>query len=101
MSAAVASKKKPVLSLVLEPVEEPQHNKLPLKRRGRKRKIALDPKYYDPTFICVWPEICMGMKILIDRYDNVYTYDLERPVWIGIKQLDGTIVKTTEPATNY
>ena len=68
----------------------------PIKRRGRKRKVALDPKYHQAEYITMWPEICMGMKILIDRYDNVYTFDLEAPRWLGVKNLAGVIEK---PAT--
>jgi hypothetical protein len=68
----------------------------PLKKRGRKRKIALDPKYFNKDYITMWPEICMGQKVLVDRYDNVYSYDLETPRWLGVKSVFGKIDNTTE-----
>ena len=75
----------------------------PLKKRGRKRKIALDPKYFNKDYITMWPEICMGQKVLVDRYDNVYSYDLENPRWLGVKSVFGKIDNTTEtaPRTDY
>lgn len=74
-----------------------------LKKRGRKRKIALDPKYFNKDYITMWPEICMGQKVLVDRYDNVYSYDLETPRWLGVKTVFGKIDNTTEttPRTDY
>lgn len=73
------------------------------KKRGRKRKIALDAKYFDNTYITMWPEICMGQKVLVDRYDNVYSYDLNTPTWLGVKNVYGKIEKTpaTVPRTDY
>lgn len=73
------------------------------KKRGRKRKIALDAKYFDTSYITMWPEICMGQKVLVDRYDNVYSYDLNTPTWLGVKNVYGKIEKTplTKPRTDY
>lgn len=74
-----------------------------LKKRGRKRKIPIDEKYNSPEYIVMWPEICMAQKVLVDRYDNVYTYDLESPIWIGVKTVYGKIDNTTHkaPLTKY
>ncbi len=74
-----------------------------LKKRGRKRKIPIDEKYTNPEYIVMWPEICMAQKVLIDRYDNVYTYDLLNPVWLGVKNVYGKIDNTTytTPLTKY
>jgi hypothetical protein len=49
----------------------------------------------------MWPEICMGQKVLLDRFENVYTYDLQRPTWLGIKTLDGKIDNTQLPRQAY
>jgi hypothetical protein len=74
-----------------------------LKKRGRKRKIPIDEKYTNPEYIVMWPEICMAQKVLIDRYDNVYTYDLNSPQWLGVKTVYGKIDNTTytAPLTKY
>jgi hypothetical protein len=74
-----------------------------LKKRGRKRKIPIDPKYTNTDYIVMWPEICMGQKVLVDRYDNVYTYDLDSPLWLGVKTVYGKIDNVTykEPLTKY
>lgn len=74
-----------------------------LKKRGRKRKIPIDEKYNNPEYVVMWPEICMAQKVLVDRYDNVYTYDLESPIWLGVKTVYGKIDNTTykTPLTKY
>lgn len=74
-----------------------------LKKRGRKRKIPIDEKYTNPDYIVMWPEICMAQKVLVDRYDNIYTYDLNSPQWLGVKTAFGKIdnVTYTAPLTKY
>ena len=73
------------------------------KKRGRKRKIPINAKYNDPDYIVMWPEICMAQKVLVDKFDNVYTYDLERPIWLGVKTVYGKMDNTTHkaPLTKY
>ena len=88
--------------VIINPVAAaPPAEPAPAKKRGRKRKIALDKKYFDRDYITMWPEICMGQKILIDRHDNVYTHDLETPRWLGIKTVDGRIDTTLAPRIDY
>lgn len=74
-----------------------------MKKRGRKRKIPIDEKYNNPEYVVMWPEICMTQKVLVDRYDNVYTYDLNSPIWLGVKTVFGKIDNTTytAPLTKY
>ena len=74
-----------------------------LKKRGRKRKIPIDAKYTNTDYIVMWPEICMAQKVLVDRYDNVYTYDLNSPLWLGVKTAFGKIDNVTHkaPLTKY
>jgi hypothetical protein len=45
----------------------------------------------------------MAQKVLVDRYDNVYTYDLNSPLWLGVKTPFGKIDNTTHnaPLTKY
>lgn len=87
----------PTVSATPEPAIKQQ------KKRGRKRKIPINIKYNDPDYIVMWPEICMAQKVLVDKFDNVYTFDLENPVWIGVKTVYGKIDNTTHkaPLTKY
>jgi hypothetical protein len=73
------------------------------KKRGRKRKIPINIKYNDPDYIVMWPEICMAQKVLVDKYDNVYSFDLEQPIWLGVKTVYGKIDNSTHkaPLTKY
>lgn len=75
----------------------------PLKKRGRKRKIPINIKYNDPEYVVMWPEICMAQRVLVDKYDNVYTYDMENPMWLGVKTVYGKIDNVTykSPLTKY
>lgn len=95
------SEQQPVIISPAVAAAAPAAEPAPVKKRGRKRKIALDKKYTDNAYITMWPEICMGQKILIDRHDNVYTYDLETPRWLGIKTVDGRIDTTQAPRIDY
>lgn len=93
--------KQPMLN---EPIKEEVSTVIKqLKKRGRKRKIPIDAKYTNPDYIVMWPEICMAQKVLVDRYDNVYTYDLNCPQWLGVKTVFGKIdnVTYTAPLTKY
>jgi len=67
------------------------------KTRGRKRKQAIDPRFNDPAYITMWPEICDGICVLVDRYDNVYTYGTEPVTFLGVKLLTGKIDRTANP----
>lgn len=62
-----------------------------VKKRGRKRKVEINDKFKNDDFITIWPEIVEGNKFLVDRYNNIYTFDLVSPRFIGVKQLDGKI----------
>ena len=58
------------------------------KKRGRRRKYEISDKFYNNEFITVWPEIIDGMKLLVDNEDNVYTFDMENPEYLGVKTLE-------------
>lgn len=55
------------------------------KRRGRRRKYEISDKFYDNNYITVWPEIINGQKLFVDNQDNVYTLDIDNPVYLGVK----------------
>ena len=64
------------------------------KRRGRRRKYEISPNFYDDDYITVWPEIVEGRKLLVDNNDNVYTFDTENPLHLGVKTLECKIQKS-------
>jgi hypothetical protein len=66
-----------------------ESNSKPLKtsKRGRKSKIQFDPRQYDNEYITLWEDIVEGEKVLIDNANNIYTFDLEHPVYIGKKDV--------------
>ena len=68
---------------------KPLDNITPLKtsKRGRKSKIQFDPRQYDNEYITLWEDIVEGEKVLIDNANNIYTFDLEHPVYIGKKDV--------------
>ena len=74
------------------------------KKRGRKRKTFIHKNYYNPNYVALWKEICNGEQVLIDCMNNVFTYDLENPKYIGKYQLDGKIDITksyVSPINNF
>ena len=60
-------------------------------KRGRKRKVEFDPRQYDNEYITLWEDIIDGQKILLDGNNNMYTYDLQAPQYIGKKYIDTKI----------
>ena len=66
-----------------EPTQAVVHNK-----RGRKRKVEFDPRQYDNEYITLWEDIIDGQKVLLDGNNNIYTYDLQAPQYIGKKYID-------------
>jgi hypothetical protein len=56
-------------------------------KRGRKRKVQFDPRQYDNEYITLWEEIIDGHKVLVDNNNNVYTFNLNNPVFLGKKDI--------------
>ena len=56
-------------------------------KRGRKRKVEFDPRQYDNEYITLWEDIINGEKVLVDSNNNIYTYDLQTPQYIGKKDI--------------
>lgn len=63
------------------------------KKRGRRRKIDISDNFYNNEYITVWSEIVDGKKLLIDNNNNVYTFNLSSPEYLGKKTLSCKIVK--------
>ena len=57
-------------------------------KRGRKRKVEFDPRQYDNEYITLWEDIINGEKVLLDGNNNIYTFDLKNPQYIGKKTID-------------
>jgi hypothetical protein len=79
-----------------QPVEPPKP-----KTRGRKRKQAIDPRFNDPAYITMWPEICDGICVMVDRNDNVYTYGTDPVTFLGVKLLTGKINRNADPRSGF
>ena len=81
---------------VTPPVDPPKP-----KTRGRKRKQEIDPRFTDPGYITMWPEICDGVCVLVDRNDNVYSFNTDQPEYLGVKMLAGKIDKSAAPRSDF
>ena len=62
-------------------------------KRGRKRKNNYDPKQNDKNYSTLWENVIDNEKYLIDINNNVFTFDLEKPKYLGRKNLEGKIEK--------
>ena len=71
-----------------------QQSILSKSRRGRKRKVVFDPRRNDNEYITVWEDLIDGHKVLIDNKNNIYTFDIINPVYLGKKTLDFKIDET-------
>lgn len=63
------------------------------KKRGRRRKYEISEKFYNDEYITVWPEIVAGEKLLVDNNNNVYTFDLSTPKYLGKKTVEAKLVR--------
>jgi hypothetical protein len=75
--------------------DEPIKKKIPAKR-GRKRKIEIDSRQVDKNHITLWEECVNGERRLIDKNNNVYTHNIDKPVWLGKKSLDDKLMPLSE-----
>jgi hypothetical protein len=73
-------------------------------KRGRKRKVQFDPRQYDNEYITLWEDIIDGYKVLVDNNNNVYTFNLNNPMFLGKKninlKLDIDKINKSAPNTN-
>lgn len=81
-----------------EELKEPKEKTI--KKRGRKRKVEISEKFKNLNYETMWPEIVNGDKRLVDRYNNIYTFDLVFPRFLGVKQLNGEIKPSTSILTS-
>ena len=69
-------------------IENKSNKPMPkISKRGRKSKIQFDPRQYDNEYLTLWEDIVEGEKVLVDNANNIYTFNLERPVYIGKKDI--------------
>lgn len=61
------------------------------KKRGRKPKIIPNDKIKDDDYIPVCNYIYNGERVLIDFDNNIYTNNLDNPVYLGTKTINGLI----------
>lgn len=62
-----------------------------LTRRGRKRKTEFSDKIYNDEYIAMWEHIIENEKYLMDKYGNVYTFNIEHPKLLGKQTLANKI----------
>tara|TARA_B100000575_G_C23103944_1_gene637093 strand:+ start:923 stop:1654 length:732 start_codon:yes stop_codon:yes gene_type:complete len=74
-------------------IDEKFISKIKNNKRGRKPKIEFDPRQYDPNYITLWEDIVDNQKVLVDIKNNVYSFDLKNPRYLGKKTLDSKIDK--------
>ena len=60
-------------------------------KRGRKRKVDFDPRQYDNEYITLWEDIINGEKVLIDINNNIFSFDLINPQYIGKKEIENKL----------
>ena len=58
----------------------------------RKKKVESDPRQHDADYITLWEDIINDEKVLIDIYNNVFTFDMNSPIYLGKKTIDNTII---------
>ena len=72
-------------------IDQPNNKVIKCNKRGRKRKVAFDPRQYDNEYITLWEDIIEGEKVLIDINNNIFTFDLESPQYIGKKEINSKL----------
>ena len=69
-------------------MDQPINTPINRNKRGRKRKVQFDPRQYDDEYITLWEDIIDGYKVLVDNNNNVYTFNLDNPVFLGKKDIN-------------
>lgn len=62
-------------------------------KRGRKRKNNYDPRQIDENYSTLWEVIIDNEKYFVDINKNVFTFDTEKPKFLGRQNLEGKIEK--------
>lgn len=70
------------------------------KKRGRRRKLPIDPRFGNNDYIIMWPIICEDQRFLTDRYENIYSNDPAHPVFIGVREVSGQLNRLALPKTS-
>lgn len=74
-------------------IDEPIKESKKKNKRGRKRKVEFDPRIFDNDTVTVWADIVDGERVLVDRNNNVYTFDVKNPIYLGKKSIEATLLK--------
>lgn len=64
-------------------------NQVTKNKRGRKPKYIIDEKLNNDEYIPVLPILINGTKYYIDFNNNVFSYDIEKPLFLGVKTIYG------------
>lgn len=76
---------------VRDPIVIPPSDNGTVTRRGRKRKTEFSDKIYNDEFVAMWEHIIENEKYLMDKYGNIYTFDVEHPKFLGKQTLANKI----------
>lgn len=63
-------------------IDDPTYSNKEKGKRGRKKK---EVTYNDDEYLCVHLELIKGRQYLVDENDNVFSYNLEAPKYLGKK----------------
>ena len=83
-------------------IDKPQNKAASNNKRGRKRKVKIDAKYYDSNYSTFFPCVIEGEKYLSDINNNIFKFigeNNEKIKFLGVLTLEGKIEKK-EPNKN-
>lgn len=69
-------------------------------KRGRKRKNNYDPKLNNKEYLTMWEVIINNEKYLCDKNHNIYSFDTNKPKYLGKMTLDNKIESKPPNLTN-
>lgn len=65
-------------------------------RRGRKPKTEFDIRANNPEYLKTYEAVVDGDKYLVDNDNNVFTFDLDAPEFVGKRSKEGHLIKTAK-----
>lgn len=65
-------------------------------KRGRKRKIIFDERMFNKDKLTTFAIVINDKKYLSDIKGNIFTFDKNKPQYLGIKTIDNKIVLPSE-----
>tara|TARA_B110000967_G_C18601664_1_gene419543 strand:- start:290 stop:718 length:429 start_codon:yes stop_codon:yes gene_type:complete len=70
-------------------------------KRGRKRKNNYNPKQNDSDYITMWEVLIDNEKYFCDNENNIYTFNEEKPTYLGRMTLDCKIDTKQKPKIDF